>query len=107
MCALIWAPHKAQVGEYGPQINFPAYELEMGADFPSPVRRSGPEQVSESQREFIDLAFRMALMRVAGPERAGTLVIDAPESSLDAVFVTRAADVLTPSGRLILTTGCS
>jgi hypothetical protein len=65
-----------------------------GADFPSPVRRTGPEQVSESQREFIDLAFRMALMTVAGSSAVGTLVIDAPESSLDAVFVTRAAKVL-------------
>jgi hypothetical protein len=51
--------------------------------------------VSESQREFIDLAFRMALISVAGVPNAGALVIDAPESSLDAVFVRRAADVLT------------
>jgi hypothetical protein len=65
-----------------------------GTDFPSPVRRTGPEQVSESQREFIDLAFRMALMKVAGSDGVSSLVIDAPESSLDAVFVTRAAKVL-------------
>ena len=51
--------------------------------------------MSESQREFIDLSFRMALMVVAAEEEAGaTLVVDAPESSLDAVFVGRAADVL-------------
>jgi hypothetical protein len=94
-CRLTWSPQKARVGETGDLIEFPAFELEMtGADFPSPVRRSGPEQVSESQREFIDLAFRMALMAVAGSSQAGSLVIDAPESSLDAVFVTRAADVL-------------
>ncbi len=95
-CALAWAPHKDRVGETGPTIDFPAFELEMGgADFPSPVRREGPQQVSESQREFIDLAFRMALIRVAGTGAKGSIVIDAPESSLDAVFVTRAADVLT------------
>jgi hypothetical protein len=94
-CSLAWAPHTDRVGETGATIKFPAYELEMaGADFESPVRRSGPEQVSESQREFIDLAFRMALMRVAGDHGFGSLVIDAPESSLDAVFVSRAADVL-------------
>ncbi len=94
-CRLVWAPQKARVGESGDLIDFPAFELEMtGADFPSPVRRTGPEQVSESQREFIDLAFRMALMTVAGSSAVGTLVIDAPESSLDAVFVTRAANVL-------------
>lgn len=109
-CALVWAPHRATVGETGEQIEFPAFELAMaGAAFSSPVRRRGPEQVSESQREFVDLAFRMTLMDVASNEGAGTLVIDAPESSLDAVFVTRAADVLTrfadPSreNRLVIT----
>lgn len=65
-----------------------------GTNFPSPVRRTGPDHVSESQREFIDLAFRMALMHVASASGCSSLVIDAPESSLDAVFVTRAADVL-------------
>jgi hypothetical protein len=94
-CALVWSPQKARVGQSGDLIEFPAFELEMtGTDFPTAVRRSGPEQVSESQREFIDLAFRMSLMEVAGSDGVGSLVIDAPESSLDAVFVTRAAKVL-------------
>ncbi len=94
-CKLIWSPHKDQIGETGRAIDFPAFELEMGgADFDSPVRREGPQQVSESQREFIDLAFRMALIRVAAIGGVGSIVIDAPESSLDAVFVKRAADVM-------------
>jgi hypothetical protein len=92
---LVWAPHSDTVGQSGPQVAYPAFELAMGgAGFPSAVRRSGPEQVSESQREFIDLAFRMTLMTVGTNDHAGTLVIDAPESSLDAVFVRRAAEVL-------------
>jgi hypothetical protein len=96
MCTLVWSPRKTRLGEYGDQIDFPGFELDLGgASFASPVRREGPQQVSESQREFIDLAFRMTLMRTAGTDGVGTLVIDAPESSLDAVFVTRAADVLT------------
>ncbi len=109
-CELAWAPHKDRLGESGQSINFPFFELELGgASFPSPVRRHGPQQVSESQREFIDLAFRMTLMQAVGDEPSGTLVIDAPESSLDAVFVKRAADVLTrfstsgPSNRLLIT----
>ena len=94
-CDLVWSPRKARVGQTGDLIEFPAFEFDMtGTDFPSPVRRTGPEQVSESQREFIELAFRMSLMEVAGTGGVGSLVIDAPESSLDAVFVTRAADVL-------------
>ncbi|WP_409141904.1 AAA family ATPase [Cellulosimicrobium sp. RS] len=94
-CGLAWTTFKDRVGESGVQIDFPAFELDMsGAGFQSPVRRSGPESVSESQREFIDLSFRMALMDVATAS-AGTLIIDAPESSLDAVFVDRASEVLT------------
>ena len=94
-CQLRWAPHKSRVGQTGPTVDFPAFEFEMsGSDFPSPVRRSGPEQVSESQREFVDLAFRMTLMNVAGEGSCGSMVIDAPESSLDAVFSQRAARVL-------------
>ena len=95
MCRLVWAPQKARVGETGELIDFPAFALEMtGSDFPSPVPRTGPEQVSESQRDFVDLSFRMALMTVAGTSAMGSLIIDAPESSLDAVFVSRAAAVL-------------
>lgn len=92
---LVWAPQRARVGQTGETIQFPAFELDMtGTNFPTPVRRTGPEHVSESQREFIDLAFRMSLMQVASQLGLSSLVIDAPESSLDAVFVTRAADVL-------------
>lgn len=93
-CTLVWSPRKSRVGETGELVEFAAFELDLtGADFPSPVRRTGPGQVSESQREFIDLSFRMALMQVA-TDSGATLVVDAPESSLDAVFVSRAAEVL-------------
>lgn len=95
-CQLVWSPQKLKVGETGEAIDFPAFDLRMtSADFDVAVVRSGPEQVSESQREFIDLAFRMAMMEIAGERFGSSLLIDAPESSLDAVFVTRAANVLT------------
>lgn len=95
--SLSWSPIQQKVGQFrdNPFIEFPAFGLDItGSDFPEPVRRDGPEQVSESQREFIDLAFRMALIEVSAANSDGTLVIDAPESSLDAVFVKRAANVL-------------
>ena len=96
---LAWSPQSARVGQTGEPVDFPGFELDMtGTNFPTAVRRSGPEHVSESQREFIDLAFRMALMQVASKEGSSSLVIDAPESSLDAVFVTRAAEVLARYG---------
>lgn len=92
--SLTWTSRPAAVGQGGEAIPFPAFELNMtGSDFAETVRRAGPDDVSESQREFIDLAFRMALMRSAGQGAAG-LVIDTPESSLDAVFARRAGEVL-------------
>ena len=45
------------------------------------------------------MSFRMALAEVAGVGGVTTLVMDAPESSLDAVFVERAAGVLGAFGR--------
>jgi DNA repair exonuclease SbcCD ATPase subunit len=94
-CILRWSPQHSRLGQSGELIAFPAFELDMsGVGFVTPVRRTGPEEVSESQREFIDLAFRMALMEVSATGGGGCLVMDAPESSLDAVFVSRAAKVL-------------
>lgn len=95
---LTWAPTRTQVGQAGAdgavEVEYPAFAVELtGSNFESVKRREDPNEVSESQREFIDLAFRMALVHVASPESAATLVIDAPESSLDAVFVDRAAVV--------------
>lgn len=92
--SLTWTSRPAAVGQGGEAIPFPAFELNMtGSDFNDTVRRAGPDDVSESQREFIDLAFRMALMKAAGGGSSG-LVIDTPESSLDAVFAKRAGDTL-------------
>lgn len=108
-CRLSWTVYQDRIGEGGLLIDFPAFELDMtGANFTSPVRRTEAQQVSESQREFVDLSFRMALVSVAAGN-AGSIIIDAPESSLDAVFVTQAAGVLTdfatsgPDTRLIMT----
>ena len=92
--SLTWTSRPARVGQGGEAIPFPAFELDMsGGNFVQAVRRTSPNDVSESQREFIDLSFRMALMQTAGSSAAG-LVIDAPESSLDTVFAKRAGDTL-------------
>ncbi|HXA40288.1 MAG TPA: AAA family ATPase [Phenylobacterium sp.] len=92
--SLTWAMRSAAVGQSGEAIPFPAFELNMtGSDFSDAVRRAGPGDVSESQREFIDLAFRMALMR-SSSDGSAALIIDTPESSLDAVFAKRAGNVL-------------
>lgn len=99
--SLSWTPIRVQLGQAGTAgvdltpIVYPSFSIEMtGANFSEVQRRDSPEQVSESQREFIDLAFRMALVRVGSQSQTSTIIIDAPESSLDAVFVNRAAKVL-------------
>lgn len=99
--SLSWTPMRVQLGQAGSggvdlaPIEYPSFSIEMtGANFSQVQRRDSPEQVSESQREFIDLAFRMALVRVGTQSQTSTIIIDAPESSLDAVFVNRAAKVL-------------
>lgn len=109
---LSWTPDRRLVGQTGGETyaEYPAFSVELGgSDFVGVQRRANPTYVSESQREFIDLAFRMALIEVTSPDHAGTICIDAPESSLDAVFVDRAATVLarfadgTSPNRLVVT----
>lgn len=99
---LKWSPENKSLGQISgtTKVDFPAFSLEMsGSNFTAPTLRNGPGAVSESQREFIDLAFRMALIHVASGGTGGSLVIDAPESSLDAFFVKRAANVLCRFGK--------
>lgn len=109
---LSWTPDRRLVGQTGGETyaEYPAFSVELsGSDFVGVQRRANPAYVSESQREFIDLAFRMALIEVTSPDHAGTICIDAPESSLDAIFVDRAATVLarfadgTSTNRLVVT----
>jgi energy-coupling factor transporter ATP-binding protein EcfA2 len=71
--------------------------------------RYNPGDVSESQKEFIDLAFRMALLVVAARDRPAMLALETPEASLDAVFIPKAGQLFgkfaasggRPSNRLI------
>jgi hypothetical protein len=95
-CSLVWGSNVEQVGLLGKGISFSVFQIDMsGATTDAEVTRRSSDGVSESQREFIDLAFRMALTQVAGTDGVGSLIMDAPESSLDAVFAPRAASVLT------------
>ncbi len=99
-CHLVWGNHLEQIGQLGKPISFSVFQVDMtGGGLSGATRRERAEQVSESQREFIDLAFRMALVSIAGEGGSGTLIMDAPESSLDAIFAPRAARVLTGFGK--------
>ena len=92
---LIYQTVKARVGQRGAVFDFPAFHLSMsGGAVAGQTMRDNPTEVSQSQAEFVDLAFRMALMTVASDDGSATLIVDAPEASLDFLFAERAGQQL-------------
>ena len=93
------------------RVKVPAYAAEMtAADRPGFIRRNNPSEVSESQRELIDLAFRLALVEVFGG--SCTFVMETPEASLDGVAMDRvghalAAFAVKDENRLVVTSNLS
>lgn len=96
-CTLNWEPARRSVGQEGEQLTFPRFTVEMTSALSQATGspRNNEDQVSESQKEFIDLAFRMALFdAVRDDSERAMLVIETPEASLDAVFVDQAGRLL-------------
>ncbi|MGJ4916058.1 AAA family ATPase [Bradyrhizobium oligotrophicum] len=92
---LVYQTVKARVGQGGASFDFPEFRLSMsGGSVAGQTIRENPREVSQSQAEFVDLAFRMALMTVAAKGGSATLVVDAPEASLDFLFAERAGHQL-------------
>lgn len=95
------------------RLSFPAYKAEMvAANRPGFVRRDDPSDVSESQRELVDLAFRLSLVRVAAPGTPATFVMETPEASLDGLAMTRVGKALSEfasvdGNKLIVTSNLS
>ena len=80
-------------GASGDRVEVPAYAAEMAAATrPALTRRDDPSEVSESQRELIDLAFRLALVGVFGG--ASTFAMETPEASLDGISMERVGRAL-------------
>lgn len=93
--ALVYQTVQERVAQGLAMFAFPIFRLAMtGGSVAGLMVREGPDSVSQSQAEFVDLAFRMALMTVAAPRAAASLVVDAPEASLDFLFATRAGQQL-------------
>lgn len=84
-----------KIGQGGEKIEFPCFSVSMtsGVFKQSPSKRRTPNEVSESQREFIDLAFRLALIDVVteGRDAPAMLVMETPEASLDSMFINEAS----------------
>lgn len=94
------------------RVGFPLFFVRLtsgvfAGESEAPSRNSITE-VSESQKEFIDLAFRMALIAEVANDSPSMFVVETPEASLDSVFVPRAGAMIRrflhrehPPGRLI------
>lgn len=93
-CELAKSSVTRRIGEGGINMEFPCFVVQMTSGVFSrfPQSRENAASVSESQREFIDLAFRMALIEVATENTTpAMLVLETPEASLDSVFVAQAS----------------
>lgn len=94
-CALSFRLVEDRPSQSGARFMYPSLKFEMSAAaFETPQFRERPDDVSESQREFVDLAFRMALIETASNRQSATLVIETPEASLDAIFMRKAGTML-------------
>lgn len=96
-CELNYRTRSRSLGEGGERVVFPGFDVLMtsGVFRDQPRPRATVDEISESQKEFIDLAFRMALIQTATPENTGSmLILETPEASLDSLFVYRAGDLL-------------
>jgi hypothetical protein len=73
----------------------PAFLPEMSAaNRPGQTRRSLISDVSESERELIDLAFRLSLVDVATTREVCSLIMETPEASLDELAMQRVGSAL-------------
>lgn len=111
---LIRIDAKAKITQGGKEIfRVPAFVPTMtAADKSGKARRNAPEDVSESQRELIDLAFRLSLIEIATGGASCTLTMETPEASLDGIAMNRVGKALyqfanTKENRLIVTSNLS
>lgn len=87
------APFKLATG--AEVIKIPSFTINMtSSTHRVEHERRTSSSVSESQKEFLDLAFRMSLLDVVSNEGSTMLVIETPEASLDSWFMRRAADLM-------------
>jgi hypothetical protein len=95
---LAYAPREERLGQSAEKFELPRFRLDMtSAAYTGKAPRNDADDVSESQREFIDLAYRMALID-ACVEGSTCLIMETPEASLDGVFMDQAGKMLNSYG---------
>lgn len=79
-------------------VGFPLFSVKLTSgifkDENEAPSRNSITEVSESQKEYIDLAFRMAIIAEIADEAPSMFVVETPEASLDSVFVPRAGEMI-------------
>jgi len=97
-CLLSMETRREIIGQSGSggSLQFPGFQVTMTSGvFEMPQIRRGPETVSESQKEFIDLAYRMALIATVSEGTGGAMIVlETPEASLDTFFINSAGQLL-------------
>lgn len=89
------AQDKVKIATGAGQVGMPSFSIRMtSSTHEIPKERLTSENVSESQKEFLDLAFRMTLLDMVCADGGTTLVIETPEASLDSWFMLRAAALM-------------
>ncbi|MEI2431161.1 AAA family ATPase [Lysobacter yananisis] len=87
--------HRFKVATGAAQVNLPTFRIAMTSSTHLAVHdRFTATSVSESQKEFLDLAFRMTLLDMVADDGATMLVMETPEASLDSWFMARAAQMI-------------
>lgn len=85
----------APIAQAAEQFPVPLFRVEMtSAGRPGLTPRFSAQDVSESQRELIDLAFRFALIEVAASGGDSSLIMETPEASLDGIAMERVGKAL-------------
>lgn len=96
---LVYAPRKTRIGQGGRVFEFPAFEVEFTKESRNgQSARRAADEVSMSQREYLDIVFRMSLIETFGIEDC-SFVVDGPEGSVDAVFAGRAGNLFSSFSR--------
>lgn len=97
-CSLQYKVREEKIGQgiSSVKFRFPVFSVVVtsGVYVEQGTIRLHVNDVSESQREFIDLAFRMSVMAEISSQCPALLVVETPEASLDSVFVPRAGRMI-------------
>lgn len=92
-CVVEFDPNGEFGKRRGPQLNAPhsAFYPVIGGEL-----RTSPESLSDAQRLFVDLAFRMAILTTWSnrSKKTITLIVETPEGSVDIAYMVRVAEML-------------